>query len=684
MTCRSFLLIFNALLAIARWQGAAAQTPAEGFSAKSGIDIQYVDDKVRPQDDFYQFVNGKWLATTDIPPDRPAYGTASKLYDDSQRQLREIIEAAAKNADAAAASDESKIGTLYNSFLDEPRIEQLGSKPLAAEFAGIQAIKSKRDIPALIAHLQQIGVTVPYGISVHLDSRDTTHYIFDVQQDGLGLPDRDYYLKDDATTLRLIRHKYQEHVAAALGELGDRNAQQEAAAIVAVETELAKVQWTQTDNRDPKKTYNRVDLAALKSIMAGYDWHRYLVAAGIDGKVDYLIISQPSYVAGLGEVLAQTPLSTWKSYFRWHLLSDFSPYLSKAYVDEAFAFYNTTLQGAPENQPRWRRGVMLVDQSMGHGLGKLYVQKYFPAQSKSRAELLVKNLLEAYRQDIGALEWMGPDTKAQALVKLARITIKIGYPSHWRDYLALKFREDDLVGNVMRAMRFEYQRNIDKLGKPIDRTEWESTPQAVNAFYNPQMNEIVFPAAILQAPFFDPAADDAANYGGIGMIIGHEISHAFDDQGSQYDGDGNLREWWTADDHARFSARTQPLVAEYNGFMPIRGRHVNGALTLNENIADNAGLAIAYKAYKLSLAQNTGPVIDGLSGDERFFMGFAQAWREKIRDNFAIDLLQSDVHAISFVRVIGTLVNQPAFYETFDVKPGDKMYLPPEDRVIVW
>jgi putative endopeptidase len=684
MTCRSSVLIFAALLALAGWQWAAAQTPADGVSPKSGIDTQYVDTQFRPQDDFYQFVNGKWLATTDIPPDRPAYGTASKLYDDSQRQLREIIEAAASNADAAAGSDESKIGTLYNSFLDEPRIEQLGIKPLVAEFAGIQAIKSKQEIPALIAHLQQIGVTVPYGLSVHLDSRDSTHYIFDVQQDGLGLPDRDYYLKDDATTLRLIRHKYQEHVAAALEELGDRSAPQEAAAIVAVETALAKLQWTQADNRDPHKTYNRVNLAALQSITAGYDWQRYLAAAGIDHKVDYLIISQPSYVTGFGKVLAQTPLSTWKAYFRWHLLSDFSPYLSKAYVDEAFAFYNTTLQGALENQPRWRRGVMLVDQSMGQGLGRLYVQQYFSAQSKTRAELLVENLLEAYRQDIGTLEWMGPDTKAQALVKLSRITIKIGYPSHWRDYSALKFREDDLVGNVMRAMRFEYQRNIEKLGKPIDRSEWESTPQAVNAFYNPQMNEIVFPAAILQAPFFDPAADDAANYGGIGMIIGHEISHAFDDQGSQYDGDGNLREWWTADDHARFAARTKPLVAEYNGFMPIRGRHVNGALTLNENIADNAGLAIAYKAYKLSLTHGAGPVIDGLSGDERFFMGFAQAWREKIRDNFAIELLQSDVHAISFVRVIGTLVNQPAFYETFDVKPGDKMYLPPENRVIIW
>jgi putative endopeptidase len=672
------------VLAMTCCGAAMAQTLADTADARSGIDTQYFDASVRPQDDFYQYINGKWLATADIPADRPAYGTASKLYDDCQRQLRQIIEAAAEDAETDADSDQAKIGVLYNSFLDEPRIERLGTKPLAAEFTRIEAIASKRDIPALIAHLQQIGVTAPLGVSVHLDSRDSTKYVFDVQQDGLGLPDRDYYLKNDATTLRLIRHKYQLHIATSLGMLGDGNAVQEASAIVALETELAKAQWTVAENRDPNNTYNKVDITALPSLADGYDWHRYLVAAGIDGKVSYLIISQPSYIQGFARTLAKTPLTTWKAYFRWHLLSDFSPYLSKAYVDEAFSFYSTTMQGVPQNSPRWKRGVMLVDQSMGQGLGKLYVTKYFPVQSKQRAELLVKNLLEAYRQDIATLDWMEPDTKLRALSKLARITIKIGYPSRWLDYSALKVREDDLVGNVMRAMSFEYRRNINKLGKPIDRGDWESTPQAVNAFYNPQMNEIVFPAAILQAPFFDATVDAAANYGGIGMVIGHEISHAFDEQGSQFDGDGNLHDWWTADDHARYDARTKPLVAEYDGFMPIRGRHVNGTLTLNENIADNAGLAIAYKAYHLSLAGDPAPVIDGLSGDERFFMGFAQAWREKIRDNFAVELIQSDVHAISFVRVIGTLVNQPEFYETFDVRPGDRMYVPADKRVTIW
>jgi len=684
MTSRSIAVLASALSLI-MCHSAGTQASTEGTAVSSGIDTQYFDPGVRPQDDFYQYVNGKWLAATEIPPDRPAYGTATKLYDDAQRRLKSIIEAAANNAAAAADSDESKIGILYSSFLDEARIEPLGSKPLAAEFAGIDAIRSKRDIPELIAHFQEIGVTTPYGMSVQVDAKDSTQYVVDIQQDGLGLPDRDYYLKDDATTLRLMRRQYQSHVAATMALVGDRQAAQDAAAIVALETKLARAQWTKADSSDPLKTYNRIELAGLSSIALGYDWHRYLVSTGlVDGEISYLIVSQPSYFNAFGRVLAETPLATWKAYFRWHLLADFSPYLSKAYVDEAFAFYSTKLQGIPLNQPRWQRGIMLVDQSIGQALGRLYVTKYFPAQSKASAEQLVDNLVEAYRQDLGTIQWMEPATKAEALAKLTRLTIKIGYPQRWIDYSNLKFREDDLLGNVMRAASFAYRRSISKLGKSVDRTEWNSTPQAVNAFYNAQLNEIVFPAAILQPPFFDATVDSAANYGGIGMIIGHEISHAFDNQGSQYDGEGKLRDWWTADDHARFAALTRPLVAEYSGFMPIRGRHVNGALTLNENIADNAGLAIAYKAYRISLQGGTSAVIDGLSGDQRFFIGFAQAWREKIRDSFAIELLQSDPHAISFVRAIGTLVNQPGFYAAFDVRPGDRMYLPPDRRVIIW
>jgi putative endopeptidase len=666
---------------------ALAATSAWGQAATplhSGIDTQFLDTGVRPQDDFYQYVNGKWLATTDIPSDRPAYGADIKLYDDAQRALGELIREAAEHADDAPGTEAAKIAALYKSFMDEARVESLGSQPLAPELARIEAIKNKQEIPALIAHLQDIGVVVPFGVSVHLDGMDSSRYVADLQQDGLGLPDRDYYLVNDATTLRLKRRQYQAHIATSLKLLGDKDAAGEAVAIVALETRLATSQSAKADVRDPLKTYHRIELEALNSLAAGFDWHRYLVAAGMNGRLDYVIVSEPDYLRAFAQTIAEIPLATWKSYFRWHLLSDFSPYLSKAYVDESFAFFGTTLQGIPQNQARWQRGVALVDQEIGQGIGKLYVQKYFSEQSKQSAERLVRNLLEAFQRDIASLAWMSVETRTEALRKLSRITIKIGYPNRWRDYSSLRFRDDDLVGNVMRASSFEFQRSIGKLGKPIDRSEWENAPQTVNAFYSPQMNEIVFPAAILRAPFFDATVDDAANYGAIGMVIGHEISHAFDDQGSQYDGDGRLRDWWTPEDHERFAALTAPLVNEYNGFMPMRGRQVNGELTLNENIADNAGLAIAYKAYRLSLQGSAAPIIDGLSGEQRFFMGFAQAWREKLRDNFAIELLQSDPHAISFVRVIGTLVNQTAFDETFSVKPGDRMYVPPDRRVIIW
>jgi predicted metalloendopeptidase len=661
-------------------QDVPAQSPA-----RSGIETQYFDHGVRPQDNFYQYVNGKWLANIEIPADRPAYGAASKLYDDVQKKLAEILEGLSTTAIVGSAgSDESKIGALYGSFLDEARIERLGAQPLAAELARIAAVRSKSQLPELVAHLQKIGVTVPFSITVRPDSRDITRYSADLQQDGLGLPDRDYYVKNDATTLRLIVREYQQHIQTVLALLGDRDAAGEATAIVSLETRLAKVQWDKRDSADAQKTYNSVGVEQLESIAPGFGWRRYLTAVGIDRAASYLIGSEPSYLRSFAQLVGQAPLSSWKAYFRWHLLSDFSPYLSKPYADAAFDFFGTTLQGIPQNQSRQRRGLLLVDQYMGQALGRLYVRGNFPASSKARAEQLVGNLLEAFRREIGTLGWMGDDTKQQAQLKLSRITIKIGYPNRWRDYSALKIQANDLVGNVMRAASFEFERRLSKLGRPIDRGDWDGTPQAVNASYNPQNNEIMFPAAILQPPFFDAGVDDAANYGGIGMVIGHELSHAFDDQGSQYDGDGKLRDWWTTEDHSRFDALTQPLIDEYDHFMPLRGRQINGKRTLNENIADNAGLAIALKAYHLSLNERTAPVIDGLTGDQRFFMGFAQAWREKLRDSFAVEMIESDPHAISYVRVLGTLINQTAFYDTFDVEQGDAMYLPPEKRVVIW
>jgi predicted metalloendopeptidase len=650
----------------------------------SGIDLQYIDGAVRPQDDFYTYVNGKWLAKVEIPADKPGFGSFDQLNDTLQGQLRELIEASVQDVAAPPGSEVRKIAGLYQSFVDEARLQTLGVQPLADEFAGIQSLKSRRDIAALMAHLQQLGVSVPLSPQVHLDNKDSTRYVFDLGQDGLGLPDRDYYLKDDDAKLKQMRTAYAQHVQKMLQMSGDAAAADEARDILALETRLARVQWTKVQNRDPLKVYNPVKIEQLSHLAPDFDWQRYLIAAGVDGRVGYLIISQPTYLQALDRLLVSTPLPVWKAYFRWHVLSEFARYLSRAYVDEAFAFNGTTLQGIPENRPRWKRGVALVDESIGEALGKLYVARYFPPDSKARADALVKNLLAAYHQDIDKLDWMGPATRREAQAKLAKINTKIGYPTRWRDYATLELRADDLVGNVMRANVFEYRRNVDKLGKPVDRSEWGMTPQTINAYYDPEMNEIVFPAAILQPPFFNSAADDAVNYGAIGAIIGHEISHAFDDQGSQYDGDGNLRDWWTPADHAAFAARTKALVAEYAAFEPLPGYHLNGELTLGENIADNSGLAVAYQAYRISLAAATAPLIDGLSGDQRFYMGYAQQWREKDRDNFKIEMVKVDPHSTPMFRVLGALVNQPPFYQAFDLKPGDRMYRPPSQRVIIW
>ncbi|MBI2970577.1 MAG: M13 family peptidase [Gammaproteobacteria bacterium] len=662
----------------------ATQPHAPPSTMPSGIDTQNFDSAVRPQDDFYRYVNGQWLDTTEIPADKPLWGSFTKLDNDAQYALRAIIEAAAEDPARAPGSEAQKIGDLYVSFMDEAKLEEMGLKPLEPEFARIDAIRGKDEIPALIAHLAAIGVNAPYTPIVHQDNRDSTKYIVDLFQNGLGLPDRDYYLKPEDAKLKDALEKYELHVAKMLGMAGDPHAVDSAQAVVALETALAKVQWTRVENRDPVKTYNKVELGQLAALAPGYDWQAFISGAGIEGKVDYLIVSQPSYISGFNEVLNSTPLPVWKTYFRWHLLSDYAPYLSKRFVDENFAFYGTTLRGVPENLPRWKRAVDAVELSIGEGLGRLYVAKYFPPESKARMEALVGNLLVAYRQSIDTLDWMSPATKREAQAKLAKFTPKIGYPVKWRDYSTLTLTAGDLAGNIRRAQVFEYQRNINKLGQPIDRDEWGMTPQTVNAYYNPELNEIVFPAAILQPPFFSPAADDAVNYGGIGAVIGHEISHGFDDQGSQYDGDGNLRDWWTKEDHEKFAAKTQALVEQYGAYEPVPGYPINGELTLGENIADNSGLAIAYKAYRISLGGRQAPVIDGLSGEQRLFMGWAQVWRAKVRENEAIRRVKVDPHSPPFVRGAATLTNQPGFFEAFGVKEGDRMWLPPAERVTIW
>ncbi len=675
----SFALSFALPLALAAVAGHGAS------AASSGIDLQYVDPSVREQDDFYGHGNGKWLAVTAIPADKAYYDMFEYLADQTEQQLRGIVDNLRKSVDPSDP-DQRKIADLYASFMDEPAIERAGIAPLAAEFARIDALASGADVPALIAHLQRIGVPMPYTPQVHQDAKDSSKYVFDLGQDGLGMPDRDYYLSDEAE-LKSTRDAYAKHVSKMLALAGDAHAPSDARAVLSLETALARIQWSKVELRDPVKAYNKYRFVELARLAPGYDWEAYLAAAGVKGRIDYVIVGQPTYLSAMVGLLQKTPISAWRAYFRWQVLNDTAPYLGKAFVDEHFAFYGTTLEGIERNRERWKRALRLIDWSIGEGLGRLYVSTYFPPAAKARMERLVGNLLAAYRTDIQNLDWMGPQTRGRAQEKLAKFQTKIGYPSKWRDYSALRIAPSDLVGNVERARSFEFQRNIAKLGGPIDRTEWGMTPQTINAYYNPEQNEIVFPAAILQPPFFNAAADDAVNYGAIGAVIGHEISHGFDDEGSQYDGDGNLLAppgWFTPEDLERFKAKAHALVAQYAAYSPVPGYPINGELTLGENIADNSGLAIAYQAYVISLAGGQAPVIDDLTGAQRLFYGFAQVWRGKERQPALIMQLKTDPHSPDAIRGQVPEMNQAPFYDAFGVKPGDKMYLPPERRVSMW
>jgi putative endopeptidase len=656
---------------------ASAQTPRG-----SGIDRSGVDPSVRPQDDFFRSVNGTWLKTTEIPADKSRIGSFITLRDRSEAQVRSVIEEVARSHEGA---DAQRIGDLYESFMDEAAVEKAGLGPLGAELKAIDAISSTKQLGAAFGRLNRLGVELPVGMYVNLDARDATHYIPVLTQSGLLLPDRDYYLVADDAKFAQARTAEATYLQRLLQlSASDGETAVLAQSVIGLETELARGQWTRVQGRDPVKTYNKMATGALDSLAPGFDWPGYLGAIGVAGKASDVVVRQPSYLPAFTAQLSATPLPVWKAYLRTHLLHAYAAYLGKSYVDARFAFVGTTLSGTTENLARWKRGVALVQACEGEAVGRIYVAKYFPPESKARMETLVANLLAAYRESIDSLDWMSPETKKEAQAKLAKFTPKIGYPNKWIDYGTLVIRRDDLLGNVERARAFEHDRNLAKLGKPVDRDEWHMTPQTVNAYYNPTLNEVVFPAAILQPPFFDANADDAVNYGAIGAVIGHEISHGFDDSGSQYDGTGNLRLWWTAEDRERFSVKTKALVDEYSAFSPVKGYTINGALTLGENIADNSGLEIAYKAYHQSLGGKPAPVIDGSTGDQRFFYGFAQVFRGKSRDAAVLSQIKSDPHSPEEFRVNGVVRNHPAFYSTFNVKPGDGMYLPPEQRVSIW
>ncbi len=660
----------------------AAAEPPPPTPLRSGIDLQYVDRSARPQDDFYRFVNGRWLDSVQIPADQERITPSAQLNDVIRARLRELVEQAARSSDTS----QRKVADFYASFTDEAKLQQLGVRPLARELASIEAIDSRARLCAAFGELGQLWVTTPFTNSVLNDPDRPREYALFLYQSGLGLPARDYYL-DDSARFKEVRGAYLAFIGTLLGLAGDSDSAQTAAAVMALETRLAKVHWNAAESRDPGKTNNRMAIARLADLTDQIDWRSYLQGAGETGKIDTVVIGQTSYFVGLGELLRDVPLATWKAYLRYQLLAAYAPYLGRAFVDAEFALRGTALRGIKENQPRWRRGLDLLDELMGEALGRLYVERYFRPTDKTRLEEMAKHIVAALAERIDAAAWLGPSGKRAALDKLRTLKVKVGYPDRWRDYAALRIERDDLVGNVQRARSFEYRRNFAKLGGAMDRDEWYITPQTVDAYGYPPLNDIVFPAGLMQPPFFDTGADDAANYGAIGATIGHELSHGFDDVGSQYGADGAFLGkpgWFTVEERARFDARGQTLVEQYGAIEALPGQRIDGRLTLGENIADNAGLALAYAGYRRSLHGKPAAVIDGLTGDQRFFMGWTQKWRAKVHEAETLRILKSDEHSPRWVRGSAPPRNQDAFYEAFDVHVGDAMYLPPDQRMTVW
>ncbi|MCA9188706.1 MAG: hypothetical protein KDA99_23935 [Planctomycetales bacterium] len=656
--------------------------------AKSGIDKIGFDKSVRVQDDLFLHVNGQWLIHTPIPPDKSNYGSFLILQDEALAHQREIIEGAAA-ASHAAGSDAQKVGDFYRSFMDEDRIEQLGVAPLGEMLAEIDAIRNVEQLVTYFGSSQAQGGGNPVGFYVDQDDKDSSRYLVAVIQSGTSLPDRDYYLEDD--------EKYTEARAALAAyvtkifELAKVDAPDNTAdAIVALEKELAAIQWPRTELRDADKRYNKFTIDQLTEKLPGIDWKTFFAHAGVDD-VKEVNVNTPSFFEGLQELITKTPLESWKLYLKFHLIDAYAPFLSRDFVDAHFDLHEKQLAGVPEQQPRWKRAVEATAGGgagsfgvLGDSVGKLYVQQHFPPEAKAQMDVLVQNLLKAYEVSIDDLTWMTPATKERALAKLKKIRTKIGYTTKWRDYSQLQIKPDDLIGNMMRSAQVEHDRMISKLGKPVDREEWGMTPQTVNAYYNPGMNEIVFPAAILQPPFFDPNVENAVNYGGIGAVIGHEISHGFDDQGSKYDGDGNLENWWTDEDRAAFQQLTQRLVDQFSKYEALPNKPVNGQLTLGENIADLSGMAIAHKAYVMSLGGKPSPELDGYTGNQRFFIGWSQIWRRKYRDDEMVRRLLVDPHSPSQFRANGPVSNLDTFYQAFGVKEGDKLFKAPEDRIQIW
>ncbi len=674
-----------------------ARTPT-----RSGIDTSELDPTVRPADDLFAHVNGRWVARHEIPPDRAIDGSFRTLHDEAQEKVRDIItdlaaSAAADGTSTAAGGDEgsvaderAKIGAAYASFMDTGTIEALGLAPLREDLDLVAGAADKAALVTVLGALQRTGGASGMAFFVDNDAKAPERYVVHLTQSGLGLPDEAYYRDPQYAVLF---EAYRPHVARMLtlaGWVGEDEADAAAGRVVALETRLAAHHWDVVKDRDAELTYNAATLTSLAEEAPGFDWQAWVAGLGApEGTMADLVVREPDYARGFAAVWDGEPLADWKDWLAYHVVTHRAPYLTEELTEANFDFYGRTLTGAQQLRERWRRGVGFVEGAMGEAVGKVYVERHFPPAHKERMDTLVGNLVEAYRRSITALDWMGEATKAKALAKLDAFTPKIGYPATWRDYSSLEVRADDLLGNVRRANAFEQDRDLRKIGQPIDRDEWFMTPQTVNAYYNPGMNEIVFPAAILQPPFFDAGADDAANYGGIGAVIGHEIGHGFDDQGSKYDGEGRLTDWWTAGDRAAFESRTAVLIDQYSSFSPKQlggSHHVNGALTIGENIGDLGGLAIAIEAYALALGGpvEEAPVIDGTTGVQRLFLGWAQTWRTKARDEEMVRRLATDPHSPDEFRCNGVVRNIDAFHTAFGVQPGDGLWLAPDERVSIW
>ncbi|MDQ3907286.1 MAG: M13 family metallopeptidase [Acidobacteriota bacterium] len=653
--------------------------------SQHGLDLAAIDKSADACVDFYQYANGGWLAKNPIPAAFSAWGTDSLLSEKNRDVMHEVLEAAAKNTSAAKGSNEQKVGDFYASCMAEDQINAAGLKPLQAELARIAAIKDAKGVQAEIARLHEQGFGALFRHGSGQDAKNSAEVIFDVRQGGLGLPDRDYYLKDDDRS-KPIRAEYLKHVARMFELMGDEpaRASAEAQAVMDMETKLAAASMTRVERRDPQKTYHRMTAAELQKLTPNFDWAEYFKTVGLP-RDTVTNVGQPKFFEEANRQLTSASVADWQTYLRWHLINPIADTLSKPFDDEDFNFKGRILTGATEQLPRWKRCVAATDRSLGEALGEVYVKKAFPPEAKRRALEMVQNLIAALRSDIGTLSWMSDPTRRQAVAKLETLVKKIGYPDKWRDYSALKIGHASYVENSLRASEFEARRDRSKIGRPVDKLEWGMTPPTVNAYYNPQINEIVFPAGILQWPFFDPSADDAFNYGAMGAVIGHEMTHGFDDQGAQFDAAGNLKNWWTEADLKNFKERTNCVVTQFNQFEIEKGLNENGALVVGESVADLGGLVIAYAAWQKSMeGKPKPPVIDGFTPEQRFFLAYAYSWATNVRPERARLLAQTDPHPLPKFRVNGPLANFPAFAAAFGCKSGDPMVREEKDRCVIW